>query len=129
MKVFFTLDTLANAGTEKSTLDILSHFSKGTETKVIYFYPGEDLRKDYEKAGIALHYANLKGKRSFLTGILRLVKLIRNEKPDLIVSSILRANLISRIAGLITRTPVIGTFVNDSYGQVRIEEMKRKKLS
>ena len=55
MKVFFTLDSLANAGTEKSTLDILSHFSKDVEVKVIYFYPGSDLKADYEKAGIPLY--------------------------------------------------------------------------
>ncbi len=127
MNVFFTLDTLANAGTEKSTLDIISHFSKEVKTKVIYFYPGEDLKKDYESAGIPLHYVDLKGKRSFFTGVIRLIRLIKQEKPDLIVSSILRANLISRIAGFLTRTPVIGTFVNETYGQIRIEEIRKKK--
>jgi glycosyltransferase involved in cell wall biosynthesis len=126
MKVFFTLDSLANAGTEKSTLDILSHFSKDVEVKVIYFYPGSDLKPDYEKAGIPLCYVDLKGKRSLLTGTRRLIKMIREEKPDLIVSSIMRANFISRFAGKITGTPVVGTFVNDSYGDIRIEEMRKK---
>ncbi len=126
MKVLFTLDTLANAGTEKSTLDIISHFSKDTLAKVVYFYPGYDLKAAYEQAGIPLHFVDLKGKRSFLTGVIRLIRLIRLEKPDLIVSSIMRSNFISRFAGLITRTPVIGTFVNDSYGEIRIEEIKRK---
>ncbi len=49
MKVFFTLETLANAGTEKSTLDIVQHFSKDTEVKVIYFYKGHDLKEAYER--------------------------------------------------------------------------------
>ena len=57
MKVFFTLDTLANAGTEKSTLDMLTHFSKEMDATVVYFYPGDDLKADYEKAGIRLKYA------------------------------------------------------------------------
>ncbi|MEO8414728.1 MAG: glycosyltransferase [Ginsengibacter sp.] len=127
MKVFFTLDSLANAGTEKSTLDILSHFSKETEVKVIHFFPGFDLKPEYEKAGIPLHYAGLTGKRSFIKGTRSLIKLIRSEKPDLIVSSIMRANFFSRFAGLITKTPVIGTFVNDSYGGIRIAEMRKKK--
>ncbi len=127
MKVFFTLDTLANAGTEKSTLDIVRHFSKDVEVKIIYFYPGEDLKADYEKAGIPLHYVDLKGKRSLVTGTRHLIKLVKQEKPDLIVSSIMRANFISRFAGRFTKTPVIGTFVNDSYGAIRIEEIKKKQ--
>src|SRR4051794_10682491 len=98
MKVFFTLDTLANAGTEKSTLDIISHFSKGTTVKVIYFYKGHDLKEAYERAGIPLVFVNLQGGNSFLKGIKALKKLIREEQPDVVVSSIYRANLISRIA-------------------------------
>lgn len=127
MKVFFTLDSLANAGTEKSTLDIISHFSKDIEVKVIHFFPGFDLKADYEKAGIPLHYVGLSGKREFIKGTRSLISLIKAEKPDLIVSSIMRANFYSRFAGIITGTPIIGTFVNDSYGALRVEEMKRKK--
>ena len=81
MKILFTLDTLANAGAEKSTLEILSHFSNDTQVKVIYFYPGFDLKADFEKAGIPLHFADLKGKRSFIEGVRRLCKIIREEKP------------------------------------------------
>lgn len=127
MKVFFTLDSLANGGTEKSTVDILSYFSKDIELKVVHLLPGFDLKHAYEKAGIPLHYLDIGGRHSYHKGIPRLIRLIRKEKPDLIVSSILTANLTSRIAGLITRTPVVGTFVNDSYGEIRIEEMRKKK--
>jgi glycosyltransferase involved in cell wall biosynthesis len=128
MKILFALDTLVNAGAEKSTLDILSQFTKDTEVKVVYFYPGYDLKADFEKAGIPLHFVDLKGKRSFIKGISRLIKLIREEKPDLVISSIMRADLISRIAGYITGTTVIGTLVNDSYGQIRIDELRSQKL-
>ncbi len=127
MKILFTLDTLANAGAEKSTLEILSHFSNDTQVKVIYFYPGFDLKADFEKAGIPLHFADLKGKRSFIEGVRRLCKIIREEKPDLVVSSIMRADLISRVAGLITGTKIIGTLLSDSYGEMRIKEKKDQK--
>lgn len=128
MKVFFTLDTLANAGTEKSTLDIITHFSRETEVKVIYFYKGHDLKEAYERAGIPLVFVDLKGGNSFFKGIKALKQLIREEKPDLVVSSIYRANLISRIACKQTKTKLIGTFVNDSYGAVRLEELKQKGI-
>jgi len=127
MKVFFTLDTLSIGGTERSTLDILSHFSKDTQVKVIYFYKGHELKEAYEQAGIPLHYVGLKTGKSFLQGIKALITIIRTEKPDLVVSSIARADLMSRIACFITRTTILGTFVNDSYGDIRVEEHKKRK--
>jgi glycosyltransferase involved in cell wall biosynthesis len=128
MKVFFTLDSLALGGTERSTLDIVSKFSKDTTVKVVYFYPGDDLKMSYQKAGIALHDVQVKGKKNYISAIRSLIKLIKKDKPDIIVSSIARADLISRMAGLITGTPVIGTFVNDTYGSIRIQEQKERKL-
>jgi glycosyltransferase involved in cell wall biosynthesis len=129
MKVFFTLDTLTNAGTEKSTLDIITHFSKETKVKVIYFYKVHDLKEAYERAGIPLVFVDLQGGNSFFKGIKVLKNLIREEKPDVVVSSIYKANIISRIACKLTGTKLIGTFVNDSYGAVRLEELKQKGIN
>jgi len=126
MKVFFTLDSLAMGGTERSTLDIVSHFSKDTDVRVIYFYPGDDLKAAYLKAGISLLHLPVKGRRNFISGIRQLIRLIKKEKPDIMVSSISRADIITRIAGRLTKTPVIGTFVNDTYGASRIAEQKAR---
>lgn len=126
MKVLFTLDTLANGGTEKSTLDIIRYFSKNTEAKVVHFFPGDDLKQEYIDAGIPLIYLGLSGKRAFSSGIRKMIRLIREEKPDLVVSSIMRANLVSRVACRLTRTPLVGTFVNDSYGDIRVQEFRDK---
>lgn len=126
-KIFFTLDTLANAGTEKSVLDILSHFSKDTEVAVIYFFRGDDLKEAYEKAGIPLRYEPISGRFPLLKGILRLRKILRAEKPDLLVSSILRANLISRVACRLTGVKLVGTFVSDSYSGLRKSSFSLKR--
>lgn len=127
MKVLFTLDTLANAGTEKSMLDIISHFSKDVEAKVIYFYPGEHLRAAYEQAGIPVQFVNVSGRMSIFKGARRLKSIIKEEKPDLVVSSILRANLISRIACKQTGTKLVGTFVSDSYSTARTASFSLKR--
>ena len=127
MKVFFTLDTLSIGGTERSTLDILSHFSKDTQVKLIYFYNGHELKEAFDQAGIPLHFVGLPTRKSYIQGIRALIKIIRTEKPDIVVSSIARADLISRIACFITQTTIIGTFVNDSYGDIRVEEHKKRK--
>lgn len=127
MKVFFVLDTLINAGSERSTLDIISNFSGDIELKVIYFYPRHDLKELYESNGIPLHFINLSGKFNFIKGVKLLTRLIEAEKPDLVVSSIYRANIISRISCFLTNTKLIGTFVSDSYGKMRVASQKNKK--
>ncbi len=127
MKVLFTLDTLANSGTEKSTLDIISHFSKDTMVKVVCFYPGDDLKAAYAAAGIEVVDMGFPANMPWYKAITLFKKLLRHEKPDLVVSSILRANLISRIACRQTGIPLVGTFVSDSYSKIRMESFSRKR--
>ncbi len=127
MKVLFTVDALINAGTERSMLDLVPHFSKEIELKVVYFYPRHDLKAEYEAAGISLHFAGLNGKFNKKEGVRKLTAIIRAEKPDLVISSLLRANLISRSACKKTGTPLIGTFVSDSYSEQRTGSFSWKR--
>ncbi len=116
MKILFTQDALVNAGAERSHLEILSRFSSDVEVLLVYFYPKHDLKEEYQDAGIRLHFLDIPESYSFGTAISRLVRLIRKEKPDLLVSSLYRADIITRFAALITGVPLVGTLVNDSYG-------------
>jgi len=127
LKLFFTLDTLLNAGTEKSTLETINNISKTHEVTVIYFYPRHDLKSAFEQAGIKLFFFDLKGKSSFFQGIKKLSSLLKKEKPDLVISSLFRANIISRIACKLTGIKLIGTFVSDSYSPSRIEVFNFKR--
>lgn len=124
MKVIFTLDSLAYGGTEKSTLDLIRHFSSDTDARVVFFHPGFDLLDSYKEAGIPVEYVDLKGKRSFIKGAKALLEIIKREKPDLIVSSIMRANFYSRLAGKWSGTKVVGTFVNDRYSPIGLQTFK-----
>jgi glycosyltransferase involved in cell wall biosynthesis len=116
LRLLFTQDALGNAGAERSHLDILSRFSKEIDVGFVYFYPKHDLKEDYERAGIRLFFLDIPESYHFPLAISRLVKLIRLEKPDLLVSSLWRADIITRIASIITGVPLVGTLVNDSYG-------------
>ena len=127
MKIIFTQDALVNAGAERSHLEILSRFSPKTEVCLSYFYPKHDLKRDYERAGIRLIFLDIAESYHFLLAISRLVKLIREEKPDLLVSCLWRADIITRIASLITRVPLIGTLVNDSYSPIAWTDKKGLK--
>ena len=117
IKVIFIQDTLANAGTENSLLHILPYFSDDIEYKVIYLYPQHDLLPKYTAASIPTLFLDLKGKYDFLKGYSKLKRLFQDEKPNLVVSSLLRSNLLARVVCKVMRIPLVGTLVSDSYNK------------
>jgi len=127
LKIFFTQDALINAGAEKSHLEIISRFSAETKAAMVYFYPRHDLRESYQRAGIRLFFLDIPETYHFHLAIYRLVNLIRTEKPDLLVSCLWRADIITRIASLITGVPLVGTLVNDSYSPMAWTDKKGLK--
>ena len=124
MKVLFTLDTLRGGGTENSLLHLLPHFSEASQCTVCYFYPPHDLKEAFAKAPCELVFLNLKGSYSFFQGIQQLKKLVTDQKYDIIVTSLYRSGIMSRMVGLLTGVPVIDTMVNDSYGAEKRKEFK-----
>ena len=124
MKILFTLDTLRGGGTETSLLHLIHHFSSESVCTVCYFYPPHDLKEAYSKAPCRLVYLDLKGAYSFFQGIQQLKKLVRAEKYDVIVTSLYRAGIMSRIVSLLSGVPLIDTMVNDSYGVEKRKEFK-----
>lgn len=127
MKVLFTQDALVNAGAERSHLEILSRFSSAIDVGFVYFYPKHELKEAYERAGIRLFFLNIPESYHFLIAVSRLVLLIRSEKPDLLISSLWRADIITRLASVITGIPLVGTLVNDSYSPIAWSDKKGLK--
>lgn len=127
MKLLFTQDALVNAGAERSHLEILSRFSEEVDVGFVYFYPKHELREAYERAGIRLFFLDIPEAYHFPKAIFRLVRIIRTEKPDLLISSLWRADIITRIASLLTGVPLVGTLVNDSYAPIAWSDKKGLK--
>lgn len=127
MKLLFTQDALNNGGAERSHLEILSRFSGEVDVSFVYFYPKHDLMQEYKKAAIRLIFLDIPESYHFRLAVSRLVKLIRFEKPDLLISSLWRADMVTRIASVITGIPLIGTLVNDSYAPLAWKDKKGLK--
>jgi glycosyltransferase involved in cell wall biosynthesis len=127
LKLLFTQDALVNAGAERSHLALLSRF-KTTEVSLVYFYPKHDLKEEYEKAGLRLIFLDIPESYHFPLAISRLVSLIRKENPDLLVSCLWRADMITRIASWITGVPLVGTLVNDSYAPLAWKDKQGLKF-
>lgn len=125
MKVFFVIDSLANAGTEKSLLDIVSHFSSKINATVFYIHKPETLKQQYYNAGIDT--IKIAENSTFFSNAVSLINFLKKEKPDVVVSSLFKSNILCRICCLITRKKLIGTFVSDSYSKMRTKEYSIKK--
>ena len=127
MKIIFVIDSLANSGTERSLLDILSHFSANTKAILIYLQPPHLLKNNFDSAGIKTIWLNENKKQNFVSNLFLLNKIIRIEQPDFVISSLYKSNILSRFSCLLTSTKLIGTFVSDSYSKLRFNNYKFKQ--
>lgn len=119
MKVLFAIDSLQQGGAEQSIAHIIRHFSKETQVSLLYFYPKSDLLSTYKDLGCSIFSMNLKGKYDFVKGISGMKKVLDEVKPDIVVTSLYRSNIISRIACKQKGIKLVGTFVDDSYNSER----------
>ncbi|MFC4873591.1 glycosyltransferase family 4 protein [Negadavirga shengliensis] len=126
-KLILIQDTLANAGAEKSHLEIFSRLAVDIEMVLVYFYPNHDLMEAYQQAGIRTVFFDIRKKYGLFLGARRLIRLIRKEKPDLLISCLWRSDIIARMASFWTGVPLVGTLVNDSYGEYAWKEKKGLK--
>lgn len=124
MKVLFTIDSLQQGGAEESIANIIQHFSEKTQVTILFFYPKNDLLTTYQKLGCQIISLNLTGKYEWIKAIKGMIKIIYKEKPQVVISSLYRSNIISRFACLITKTKLVGTFVDDSYNKERRNTFK-----
>ena len=124
MKVVFTIDSLAQGGTEQSIAELIAHFNQNIEIIVVYFYDSHQLRETYESLNCKLVYLGISDKYGFYKSVKLFYSLVMSEKPDVVVSSLYRSLIISRFVCWWTKIPLVGTFVNERYGSDRKERFK-----
>jgi len=113
-KVLYVLDTLQTGGAERSTLDIASRL-KTFQPIVCHIYRNDFLKAEFEKQGIPVISLDHRGPYQFLSARRALKNVLRREKPDLVIATLLRSELIARVACKELDIPIVGTFVNDTY--------------
>lgn len=132
-KILYLIDTLEIGGAERSLLDIARRLDrKQFAPLVCSIYKGATLQPEFERAGVPVVPLGLDGKYQFPRAYRRLKKLIRQERPDLVHTTLFRADQIGRAAAKWTGTPVVSSFVNTSYDPVRLVDnphLSRWKLN
>lgn len=129
VRVLYVIDTLEVGGAERSLLQLCEHVDRArVEIIVCSIYPGDALRDDFERLGIRVIQLNLPGKYRFLRAIGRLRHVIRRVRPDLVHTTLFRADQIGRIAARLVGVPVMSSFVNIPYDRARTECNPHVKL-
>jgi glycosyltransferase involved in cell wall biosynthesis len=118
MKVLYLIETLGLGGAEKSLLQLLPNM-RGIEPLVCHLYQGQDLKPDFEAAGIRVISVNLPPKYHFPTAIRKLRQIVDQEKPDLVHTMLFRAEIVGRIVAKQKKIPVVCSIVSECYADVR----------
>ena len=122
MKVLYLIDTLGVGGAERSVLEIATRISGG-DVVVCTLYKNDELWWEYENSGLRYRPFHLDGKYSFVRGCWKFIRLLQEEKPDLVVATLLRSELVARVCCKLMKIPLVGTFVNDTYSPYELRHL------
>lgn len=118
-KVLFLIDTIQGSGAERSLVQIAKYFTS-YDPIFVHIYKGDMLKPELEKAGISVYSLNIEDKYGFKDAINQLIPIYKKEKPDLVHSTLYRADVVARrLKKKFPEIPLIGSFVNNSYTPMR----------
>lgn len=81
--------------------------ARGTNVRVLVYYPSGALQDSLEKAGIQVEDLKKKGRWDLLPFFLRLVACLKREQPDVLYSFLPSANILGLLAGRLAGVPKI----------------------
>lgn len=123
MKILYIIDTLNGYGAEKSLVSIACNFKK-TSVIFIHIYRGDKLKYLLENNGIEFYSLNIDLATGFRHAKKKIIPIIENEKPDIIHSTLFRADMVAR--SLKKEFPdilLVGSFVSNSYSVRRYRNL------
>lgn len=127
MRVLYFISVLAPSGAEQSLVamaPVLGHM--GVTVDVVYLRerPG-GLQHRLREAGVDV--VSLAGAGGRVATARQALALVRHRRPDVIHTSLTEANLLGRMIGQLTRTPVVSTLTNVSYGPEQLADPSKTK--
>ena len=126
MKVLYVISVLAPAGAEQSVLAMAPALTeRGVDLELAYLRdrPGTaDLL-----AATTARVVSLVGEGGPGARARRVFRLARSRRPDLIHTTLTEANVTGRLVGAATRTPVVSSLVNVTYGPEQLAAPDRTR--
>ncbi len=123
MKVLFLIDSLKGYGAEKSIVQIALHLEEVTPI-FIHLYKGDKLKSSLEKKGIKVYSLELDAEYSFKDAVNSITPIIEGEKPEIIHSTLFRADMVARkLKNVFPHIVLVGSLVSNSYGINRYKQL------
>jgi len=112
-RILHIIDSLAIGGTERQTVLNLSALDQTRfENFLCYLSPAHDLVDDVRNLGIQVSCLGINGKKEWLSGIIQLMRFIKNMKIDLVHTNLFEADVLGGIAARLSGIPVISTLTS-----------------
>lgn len=117
LKVLHLIEGLGSGGAERLLYTNLKHFDRARlENEVVTVFSAADYWKQpILDLDVPVSTLDCRSLRDIMTGVRRLRKEIARFQPDLIHTHLWTANIVGRIAGFLTGTPVISSIHNPEY--------------
>ncbi len=117
LKIIHLIEGLGSGGAERLLYTNLKYFDHNSiSSEVITVFSKDDYwKKPIEELGVPVTSLNCRSLRDIFAGVSRLRSEIRRIKPDLIHTHLWTANIIGRIAGFLSRIPVVSSIHNPEY--------------
>lgn len=115
MKLVLLIRSLEIGGAERQLVALArGAVALGHEVHVLTFYPGGALRGDLESAGVPVFSLEKRGRWDAAGFLLRLIRRLRQEKPDVLYCFLPSANLVGLLAARLSGVPHVAWGVRAS---------------
>lgn len=110
IRILHLIDTLRPGGAEQLVLTTVKHLDpRRFVSMVVALAPPLDLKKDLESLGISVHHFEVSSQTDVLSGVMPLVRLLRDHHIDILHTHLRLSNVCGRVAALLAGTPAIVT--------------------
>jgi len=125
--VMFLITGLAYGGAETQLVNLaISLKKRGWEVRVVAMLPPQAFTKELKEAGIPLSTLNMRRGAPDPRAVFRLVKMLREWRPQILTSFMFHANLLGRIAGRLAGVPIVVSSIrNENFGGSRRDRVLR----
>ena len=126
-KVLFVLDTLGVGGAEISVVELVKHITQFQVSVCVIYKSSHELLDQLISQGINVKLLQIEKRFGFLEAVLKLRKVLKEEKPDIVHANHFRSEIISRIIVPFFKIPLLGTLISDSHSRERYELVSRRE--
>ncbi len=120
LKVLFLIDSLQGGGAERSLAEMLPGLRRrGIDPIVVCLRRSAEGVEDQVRGRFDLRYL---AARRFPGRVRAVRRIIRDERPDLVHTTLLQSDLVGRLAAMGTPVTVLTSLVNTSYDPVRFAD-------